>query len=86
MARFNFFARNEGTLVALLLLGGAAVAPFALNNLVQGRYALGAANAATSAWFLLHGIALLRGRRLLPPAGVLLPTVPMLAYAMWSRP
>jgi PAS domain S-box-containing protein len=85
MARFNFFARNEGTFIALALLGGVAIAPFAVNNFVQGRLLLGSFNAVLAAWFLVHGIAVYRGRRLLPPPVVFVPAIAMLAYAMWAR-
>jgi PAS domain S-box-containing protein len=85
MPRFNFFARNEGTFVALALLGGVAIAPFAVNNFVQGRLLLGSFNAVLAAWFLVHGIAVYRGRRLLPPPAVFLPAIAVLAYAMWAR-
>jgi len=83
--RFNFFARNEGTFIALALIGGLAILPFAINNFVQGRLLLGSFNAALAAWFLVHGVAVLRGRRLLPPSVVFLPAIAMLAYAMWAR-
>jgi PAS domain S-box-containing protein len=83
--RFNFFARNEGTFIALALIGGVAIVPFAINNFVQGRILLGSFNAALAAWFLVHGVAVLRGRRLLPPPIVFLPAIAMLAYAMWAR-
>jgi PAS domain S-box-containing protein len=83
--RFNFFARNEGTFIALALLGGLAVMPFAINNFVHERWALGFANAAIATWFLVHGVAVYRGRRLLPPWVVFGPAVPMLAYIMWAR-
>ena len=85
MRRFNFFARNEGTFVALAVIGGLAIVPFAVNNFVQGRLLLGAFNAAIAAWFLAHGIAVYRGRRLLPPPAVFAPAIAMLAYAMWAR-
>jgi PAS domain S-box-containing protein len=62
-----------------------AVLPFAVNNLIQGRYALGAANSAIVIWFLVNGVAVFYGRRLLPPAVVFGPAVPMLAYIMWAR-
>ena len=83
--RFNFFARNEGTFIALALIGGVAIMPFAINNFVQGRLLLGSFNALLAAWFLVHGVAVLRGRRLLPPPVVFVPAIAMLAYAMWAR-
>ena len=83
--RFNFFARNEGTFIALALLGGLAVMPFAINNLVHSRWGLGLANGAIATWFLVHGVAVYRGRRLLPPWVVFGPAIPMLAYIMWMR-
>src|SRR5687767_297041 len=83
--RFNFFARNEGTFIALALIGGAAIVPFAINNFVHGRLALGVTNAALAIWFLVHGIAVLRGRRLLPPPVVFVPAIAMLAFAMHAR-
>src|SRR5688572_27687933 len=84
-AGFNFFARNEGTFVALAILGGLAIVPFSINNFVHGRLALGITNGALAAWFLLHGIAVYRGRRLLPPAVVFVPAIAMLAFAMHQR-
>jgi PAS domain S-box-containing protein len=83
--RFNFFARNEGTFVALAILGGLAVMPFAINNLVHERWELGIANGAIATWFLVHGVAVYRGRRLLPAWVVFGPAIPMLAYIMWMR-
>ena len=85
MKRFNFFARNDGTFVALAVIGGLAIVPFALNNFVHARLALGVTNAALAAWFLFHGISVYRGRHWLPPAAVFAPAIAMLAYAMWAR-
>jgi PAS domain S-box-containing protein len=87
LARFNFFAaRNEGNFVALAIMGGLALVPFAINNFAHGRALLGLLNSALVAWFLVHGVAVYRGRRLLPSWAVFIPVLAMLAYSMWVRP
>jgi len=86
LGRFNFFvAPGERNFVALAITGAVFLLPFAANNLLQGRIFLGVLNTAIVAWFLVHGIAVYRGRRLLPAAVVFLPVLLTLGYAMAVR-
>jgi hypothetical protein len=67
LARFNFFAeRNDRSFLALAVTGVLFLLPFAANNFLQGRPILGAVMTAVVAWFVVHGVAVYRGRRLLP--------------------
>jgi PAS domain S-box-containing protein len=86
LARFNFFAeRNERNFLALAVTGVLFLLPFAVNNFLQGRHLLGVVNTAIVAWFVVHGVAVYRERRLLPPWAVFIPVLATLGYAMAVR-
>jgi PAS domain-containing protein len=86
LARFNFFAeRNDRSFLALAVTGVLFLLPFAANNFLQGRPILGAVMTAVVAWFVVHGVAVYRGRRLLPAWAVLAPVLGTLGYAMALR-
>ena len=80
-----FAAKSERDFFLLAITGGVFILPFAGYNFLQGRLLVGAAVAALSAWFLLHGTAVFLGRRLMPAALVFLPTLAVLAYALDVR-
>ena len=85
-ADFGFFAeKSDRTFFALAMIGAAFLAPFAVNNFAQGRPWLGAMTTGVVAWFLANGVALYRGRRLMPPGVVFLPILGALAVAMAAR-
>ena len=86
LRRFNFFeAPGERNFVALAITGAVFLLPFAANNLLQGRIVLGVLNTVVVLWFLVHGVAVYRGRRLLPAAVVFLPVLATLGYAIAVR-
>ncbi len=80
-----FAAKSEPGFFLLAITGAAAIAPFAVHNFLAGRLLIGAVALALAGWFLLNGIAVYRGRRLMPAALVFLPTLGVLGYAMHVR-
>jgi PAS domain S-box-containing protein len=80
-----FAAKSERGFFLLAIAGGIAIFPFSLYNFVQGRPLVGWATGALAIWFLVNGVAVARGRRLMPAALVFLPTLGVLAYAMTVR-
>jgi PAS domain-containing protein len=86
LARFNFFAeRNDRSFLALAVTGVLFLLPFAANNFLQGRPILGAVMTAVVAWFVVHGVAVYRGRRLLPAWAVFAPVLGTLGYVCALR-
>ncbi|HYD57177.1 MAG TPA: hypothetical protein VEB41_09755, partial [Burkholderiales bacterium] len=82
----GFFAeKGDKDFFALSMIGVLFLTPFGINNFVQGRPVLGAINMAVVAWFLVNGIALFKGRRLVPPGVVFLPVLGALGIAMAAR-
>jgi len=82
----SFFAeRSERDFFLLAITGGVFIFPFAVYQYSQGNRFIASAVALLAAWFLLHGIAVYRGRRLLPAAAVFLPTLGVLAFAFYTK-
>jgi PAS domain S-box-containing protein len=82
----SFFAqKSERGFFLLAVAGGIAVLPFSIANFFAGRMLIGAVTSALAVWFLVNGVAVARGRRLMPAALVFLPTLGVLAYAMHVR-
>ncbi len=83
---FSFFAaKSERDFFALAITGMAFILPFTINNFVQGRHLIGVVTTGLVVWFLANGIAVYRGRRLMPPAFVFLPALAVLGFALWAR-
>jgi PAS domain S-box-containing protein len=80
-----FAAKSEPDFFLLAITGAVAIAPFAVHNFLEGRLLIGAAALFLAGWFLVNGIAVYRGRRLMPAALVFLPTLGVLGYAMHVR-
>jgi len=82
----SFFAgKSERDFFLLTISGGIAILPFSVYQFFQGNSTVATAIALLSAWFLLHGIAVYRGRRLLPAAVVFLPTLAVLVFAFRTK-
>ena len=80
-----FAAKSESDFFLLAITGGVFIFPFAIYQYSQGNRFIALAVALLAAWFLLHGIAVVRGRRLLPAAAVFLPTLAVFAFAFYTK-
>lgn len=84
---FGAFAeKSDRDFFALAMIGAAGIAPFSIHYFVAGRTSLALMTAGVVAWFIANGVALYRGRRLLPAPVVFLPVLGVLAAAMLLRP
>ena len=80
-----FAAKSERGFFLLAITGGIAIFPFSIYNFLQDRPLVGLVTGALAIWFLVNGVAVARGRRLMPAALVFLPTLGVLAYAITVR-
>jgi PAS domain S-box-containing protein len=95
-AAFRFFAeKTERDFIAMALTGAVFLLPFSLNHLVQGRLVMGSVTTALVLWFVVNGLAIYFGRRLVPTGVVFLPALAALGVSMvmqarvglfWSYP
>src|SRR4051812_34115288 len=80
-----FAAKTERDFFALAIAAAAFLLPFTLANFVQGRVLIGAVTTALVIWFLVHGVAAYRRRRLAPTVVVFLPALAVLGFALVAR-
>jgi PAS domain S-box-containing protein len=80
-----FAAKSERDFFLLAVTGGVCILPFAFVNYVEKRPAMAFIAAGLAAWFLVNGIAIFRGRRLVPAAAIFLPAPAVLAYALYVK-
>jgi PAS domain S-box-containing protein len=86
VAGLSFFAaKSERDFFLLAVTGGVFILPFAFVNYVERRPLMGTIATLLAAWFLLNGIMIFRGRRLVPAAAIFLPTPAVIAYALYIR-
>src|SRR2546423_14895943 len=80
-----FGTKTERDYFALAVAAAAFLLPFTLSNFVQGRPLIGAVTTSLVVWFMVNGIALYRGRRLVPATIVFLPALAVLGFALVAR-
>ncbi|HWA37902.1 MAG TPA: hypothetical protein VG873_08575, partial [Burkholderiales bacterium] len=66
----------------LAIIGGAFLLPFSLHHLLQGRLLLGGVTTGLALWFLVHGLAVHFGRRIVPAWVIFVPALGVLGFAM----